>query len=86
MYLTSHFGFAAVASGNDLESDVIAFNRNTGMPRQKGAQTTAPRGSGRPEESDRDRGAECRGTAPLVEARRVRLGAPHGSSNLSRAN
>ena len=24
MYLTSHFGFAAVASGNDLESDVIA--------------------------------------------------------------
>jgi len=26
---------------NDLESDVIAFNRNTGMPRQKGAQTIA---------------------------------------------
>jgi hypothetical protein len=41
MYLTSHFGFAAVASGNDLESNVIAFNRNTGMPRQKGAQTIA---------------------------------------------
>lgn len=39
MYLTSHFGFAAVASGNDLESNVIAFNRNTG--RQKGAQTIA---------------------------------------------
>gem|GEM_PF-5199055 len=35
------FGFAAVASGNDLESDVIAFNRNTGMLRQKGAQTNA---------------------------------------------
>jgi hypothetical protein len=29
MYLTSHFGFAAMASGNDLESDVIAFNINT---------------------------------------------------------
>jgi len=29
MYLTSHFGFAAVASGNDLEF------------RQKGAQTIA---------------------------------------------
>ena len=41
MYLTSHFGFAAVASGNDLESNVIAFNRNTGMLRQKGAQTIA---------------------------------------------
>jgi hypothetical protein len=41
MYLTSHFGFAVVASGNDLESDVIAFNRNTEMPRQKGAQTIA---------------------------------------------
>jgi hypothetical protein len=41
MYLTSHFGFAAVASGNDLESNVIAFNRNTGMFRQKGAQTIA---------------------------------------------
>jgi len=37
----SHFGFAAVASGNDLESNVIAFNRNTGMLRQKGAQTIA---------------------------------------------
>jgi hypothetical protein len=27
MYLTSHFGFAAVASGNDLESDVINLVR-----------------------------------------------------------
>jgi hypothetical protein len=26
-----------MASGNDLESDVIAFNINTGMLRQKGA-------------------------------------------------
>ena len=41
VYLTSHFGFAAVASGNDLESNVIAFNRNTGMLRQKGAQIIA---------------------------------------------
>ena len=41
MYLTSHFGFAAMASGNDLESDVIAFNINTGMLRQKGARTIA---------------------------------------------
>ena len=41
MYLTSHFGFTAMASGNDLESDVIAFNINTGMLRQKGAQTIA---------------------------------------------
>jgi hypothetical protein len=41
MYLTSHFGCAAVASGNDLESDIIAFNRNTGMLRQKGAGTIA---------------------------------------------
>jgi len=31
MYLTSHFGFAAVASGNDLESNVIALNKNTGV-------------------------------------------------------
>jgi hypothetical protein len=29
MYLTSHFGIAAMASGNDLETDVIAFNINT---------------------------------------------------------
>jgi len=41
MYLTSHFGFAAVASGNDLESDVIAFNISTGMLGQKGARTIA---------------------------------------------
>ena len=41
MFLTSHFAFAAVASGNDLESDVIAFNINTGMLRQKGARTIA---------------------------------------------
>jgi hypothetical protein len=41
MYLTSHFRFAAVASGNDLESNVIAFNRNTRMLRQKGARTIA---------------------------------------------
>ena len=41
MYPTSHFGFAAVASGDDLEPDVIAFNINTGMLRQKGPQTIA---------------------------------------------
>ena len=41
MYLTSHFGFAAMASGNDLETDVIAFNINTGMLGQKGARTIA---------------------------------------------
>jgi hypothetical protein len=41
MYLTSHFGFAAMASGNDLEPDVIAFNINTGMLGQKGARTIA---------------------------------------------
>jgi len=41
MYLTSHFGFAAMASGNDLESDVIAFNMNTAMLGQKGARTIA---------------------------------------------
>jgi hypothetical protein len=41
MYLTSHFGFAAMASGNDLETDVIAFNINTAMLGQKGAPTIA---------------------------------------------
>jgi hypothetical protein len=41
MYLTSHFGFAAVASGDDLKSDVIAFNINTRMLRQKGVRTLA---------------------------------------------
>jgi hypothetical protein len=41
MYPTFHFGFAAVASGDDLEPDVIAFNINTGMLRQKGPQTIA---------------------------------------------
>jgi hypothetical protein len=41
MYLTSHFGFATMASGNDLGTDVIAFNINTGMLGQKGARTIA---------------------------------------------
>src|ERR1700693_2561539 len=39
MYLTSHFRIAAMASGNALETDVIAFNINTGMLGQKGART-----------------------------------------------
>jgi hypothetical protein len=40
MYLTSHFRFAAVASGND--SDVIAFNRNTGMKHRNASSERSP--------------------------------------------